>query len=88
MRRLWSEGPLRVRFAPLLRSWLNTLMDYLQPIAINDYTGQTVKSQDLAGYRYLKSQRPQAQRAAEALAEDLTRRTGQPWRAALRQFQA
>ena len=77
-----------MRFAPLLRSWLNTLMDYLQPIAINDRTGQTQKSQDLSGHRYLRTERSQAQRAAEALALALTRRTGQTWRAALRSYQA
>lgn len=59
-------------------------MRYLQPLAHNPHTGHTVKSQDLSGYRY--TDRAQAQRVAESLAEDLTARTGQTWVAGVRPF--
>jgi hypothetical protein len=52
---------------------------YLLPKARCPQTGQTVKEQDLTGYRYTNSERAFAQEKADQLAAKLAVRTGQTW---------
>lgn len=58
---------------------INTHMKFLLPMARNSVTGQTVKTQDLNGYRFNPSQRDQAQAVADRLAQGLSDRTGEIW---------
>ena len=53
--------------------------NYLLAKARNTVTGQTVKQQDLTGYRYQLDQRKQCQLTADLLAESMTKKTGDIW---------
>lgn len=59
---------------------------HLLPCAKNMSTGQRQKSQDLTGNRFTLSQRALAQSAAENIAQNLTRRTGDPWEPYLAEY--
>ena len=52
---------------------------YLMPKARNQLTGATVMEKGLTGARLELRQRALAQAQAAALAEKMTRRTGEPW---------
>lgn len=52
---------------------------YLLPMAKNVDTGQTVKIQDLTGFKYAQNQRSYCQEKANELASNLTERTGDSW---------
>jgi hypothetical protein len=52
---------------------------YLLPMARNETTGQTVKTQDLTGTRFTQRQRVLAEDMAQQLAERMTARTGDAW---------
>jgi len=52
---------------------------YLLPMARNETTGQTVKTQDLTGARFTRQQRVLAENMAQQLAERMTARTGELW---------
>ena len=52
---------------------------YLLPMARNTVTGQTVKTQDLTGHRFVPAQRMMCQEAADQLAVKMTARTGSTW---------
>jgi len=54
-------------------------MNYLLPMARNTVTGQTVKTQDLAGARFTLSQRTLAEGMARQLANKMTARTAEQW---------
>ena len=59
---------------------------YLLPMARNTRTGQTVKTQDLTGRRYLQHQRSLAEAAAEECAVKMTARTGDQWRGFVKSY--
>ena len=61
---------------------------YLMPAARNINTRELVKQQDLAGRRFSLVERGQAQLWADRLAEDMTARTRQDWRAELIEYSA
>jgi hypothetical protein len=61
---------------------------YLMPAARNSNTREVVKQQDLAGRRFSLVERGQAQLWADRLAEDMTARTRQDWRAELIEYSA
>jgi len=69
-------------------SGINTDMSdrYLLPMARNTVTGQTVKTQDLAGNRFTMSQRTLAEDMARQLADKMTARTGDSWQGFLREY--
>lgn len=52
---------------------------FLLAKARNLTTKQTVKNQDLTGYRFTKQQRSIALECANQLAEKMTARTGETW---------
>ena len=52
---------------------------FLLPMARNTVTGQTVKTQDLTGTRFLLSQRRLAEDMADQCAVKMTARTGDQW---------
>jgi len=54
-------------------------MQYLIPKARNLTTGQTVKTQDLTGTRFMLSQKSLAEAYARQLADKMTARTGESW---------
>jgi hypothetical protein len=60
---------------------------YLLPQARNTVTGQTVKTQDLTGTRFLPSQRRLAQDMADQTAAKLSARTGDLWQGFLVEYQ-
>ena len=49
------------------------------PMARNLRTGETVKSQDLSGTRYIPSQRRECRLLAERLADQMTQRGQDTW---------
>lgn len=55
------------------------MQKFLVAKARNQITGQTVKNQDLTGYRFTLHQRALAQESAEQLATKMSARTNQPW---------
>jgi hypothetical protein len=61
---------------------------YLMPAARNINTRELVKQQDLAGRRFSLVDRVEAQKWSERLAEDMTARTRQDWRAELIEYSA
>jgi hypothetical protein len=61
-------------------------VQFLLPMARNTVTGETVKTQDLSGSRFVQSQRVLAQHFADRLAEDLSGRTGVEWRGFLKSY--
>lgn len=52
---------------------------YLLPKARNTVTQQTIKAQDLTGFRFTSSQSVMAAKMAQQLAEKMTVRTGELW---------
>jgi len=64
------------------------MADYLLPMARNLRTRETVKSQDLAGARYIPSQRKECQILAERLADQMTRRGPDTWCAVIKPYSA
>ncbi len=61
---------------------------YLMPAARNINTREVVKKQDLAGRRFSLLDRREAQLWADRLAEDMSARTRQDWRAELIEYSA
>jgi hypothetical protein len=61
---------------------------YLMPAARNINTRELVKQQDLTGRRFALVDRVEAQLWSERLAEDMTARTRQDWRAELIEYSA
>jgi hypothetical protein len=61
---------------------------YLMPAARNSNTRELVKQQDLAGRRFSLVDRVEAQKWSERLAEDMSARTRQDWRAELIEYSA
>ena len=61
---------------------------YLMPGARNINTREVVKKQDLAGRRFSLLDRREAQLWADRLAEDMSARTRQDWRAELIEYSA
>ena len=59
---------------------------FLLPMARNTVTGETVKTQDLAGQHFTQTQSGMASVIADRLAEDLTARTGVKWVGFLRPY--
>lgn len=59
---------------------------FLLPMARNMVTGETVKTQDLGGNHFTRIQESLAKMVADKLASDMTARTGQEWRAFLREY--
>ena len=55
------------------------MQKFLVAKARNTLTGQTVKAQDLTGYRFTIHQRSIAQESADQLASNLSNRTKQQW---------
>jgi len=64
------------------------MQQYIIPMARNLRTGETVKSQDLAGTRYIPSQRRECQLLADRLAEQMTQRGSDTWAAVIRPYTA
>jgi DNA topoisomerase IB len=54
---------------------------YFMPAARNTKTRQLLKQQDLKGHRYTKDDSSEVWLLSQALAEDLTARTREPWAA-------
>ena len=61
---------------------------YLMPAARNINTRELVKQQHLTGRRFALVDRVEAQLWSERLAEDMTARTRQDWRAELIEYSA
>ena len=57
-------------------------------MARNTRTGETVKSQDLTGARYIPSQRRECQLLAERLANQMTQRGTDTWSAVIYPYSA
>lgn len=57
-------------------------------MARNTRTGETVKSQDLSGRRYIPSQRRECQLLAERLADQMTQRGQDTWSAIVQPYSA
>jgi len=57
-------------------------------MARNLRTGETVKSQDLTGARYIPSQRSMCQILAERLADQMTQRGPDTWAAVIKPYTA
>lgn len=57
-------------------------------MARNTRTGETVKSQDLTGARFIPSQRRDCQMLAERLADQMTQRGPDTWTAVVRPYSA
>ena len=64
------------------------MQQYIIPMARNTRTGQTVKSQDLSGARFIPSQRRDCQMLAERLADQMTQRGPDTWTAVVRPYSA
>ena len=64
------------------------MQQYIMPMARNTRTGQTVKSQDLTGARYIPSQRKVCQMLAERLADQMTQRGPDTWCAVVQSYTA
>ena len=62
------------------------MQQYIIPMARNIRTGETVKSQDLSGTRYIPSQRRECQLLAERLADQMTQRGQDTWRGFVRAY--
>jgi len=57
-------------------------------MARNIRTGQTVKSQDLSGSRFIPSQRKECQLLSERLADQMTQRGQDTWTAVVQPYSA
>ena len=66
----------------------NMAQQYLAVKARNMITGETVMSRDLSGGRYELRQRSVANLEARLLAEQMTRRKGEPWQGFVEVFTA
>ena len=64
------------------------MTQYIMPMARNTRTGETVKSQDLSGIRYIPSQRKECQLLAQRLADQMTQRGQDTWTAVLQPYSA
>jgi len=64
------------------------MQQYIMPMARNSRTGQTVKSQDLSGARYIPGQRRECQLLAERLAGQMTLRGPDTWSAVIHPYTA
>ena len=64
------------------------MQQYIIPMARNLRTGETVKSQDLSGIRYIPSQRRECQLLAERLANQMTQRGQDTWTAIVQTYSA
>jgi hypothetical protein len=64
------------------------MQQYIMPMARNLRTGETVKSQDLTGARYIPSQRSMCQILAERLADQMTQRGPDTWAAVIKPYTA
>jgi len=64
------------------------MQQYIIPMARNIRTGQTVKSQDLSGTRYIPSQRRECQLLAERLANQMTQRGPDTWQPVIQPYSA
>jgi hypothetical protein len=62
------------------------MQQYIMPMARNSRTGQTVKSQDLSGTRYIPSQQRECQLLAERLADQMTQRGQDTWAAVIQTY--
>jgi acetyl-CoA carboxylase carboxyltransferase component len=59
---------------------------FLLPMARNTVTGETVKTQELGGSHFTRTQEPLAKIIATKLAEDMTARSGVTWVGFLREY--
>jgi len=64
------------------------MQQYIIPMARNLRTGQTVKSQDLSGARFIPSQRRECRLLAERLADQMTQRGQDTWAAIVHPYTA
>lgn len=64
------------------------MKQFLQPMAKNTRTKQTVMLQDLTGYRYDLSEESQALAAAQGLADRMSRRSRETWVAVVKTYTA
>jgi hypothetical protein len=64
------------------------MQQYIIPMARNTRTGETVKSQDLSGTRYIPSQRRECRLLAERLADQMTQRGTDTWCAVIQPYSA
>jgi hypothetical protein len=64
------------------------MQQYIMPMARNLRTGETVKSQDLSGARYIPSQRKDCQMLAERLADQMNQRGQDTWAAVIKPYTA
>ena len=64
------------------------MQQYIMPMARNTRTGETVKSQDLSGVRYIPSQRRECQLLAQRLADQMTQRGQDTWSAVVQPYSA
>lgn len=64
------------------------MMQYILPMARNLRTGETVKTQDLAGRRYRADQRRECQMMADRLAAQMTNRSSDQWEPVIRSYDA
>lgn len=64
------------------------MMQYILPMARNMRTGQTVKTQDLAGRRFRADQTRECQLMANRLAEQMTTRGPDQWEPVIRSYDA
>ena len=63
-----------------------SMQQYIMPMARNTRTGQTVKSQDLTGTRYIPSQLKECRLLAERLADQMTQRGQDTWAAVVQSY--
>ena len=64
------------------------MQQYIIPMARNLRTGQTVKSQDLSGTRFIPSQRKECQLLSERLADQMTQRGPDTWQPVIQPYSA
>jgi hypothetical protein len=64
------------------------MQQYIMPMARNLRTGETVKSHDLSGTRYIPSQRRDCKLLAERLADQMTQRGQDTWTAVIQPYTA
>jgi hypothetical protein len=64
------------------------MQQYIMPMARNSRTGETVKSHDLSGARYIPSQRRECQILADRLADQMTLRGPDTWSAVIQPYTA
>lgn len=64
------------------------MQQYIIPMARNTRTGQTVKSQDLSGARFIPSQRRDCRLLAERLADQMTARGPDTWQPVIQPYSA